>query len=216
MTDTPENKTPSEEIPAENTVSENVQVLPEIAEGTQEEAVESNEPPPPDISLDAALAADMAKQKKKGKGKRSLPSVKLEKKHKIILGAGIGLLLVVLAIYSERPKQGSMAYGICSTFLELNTPYPHTIRHIALEGSRTAVRIYYTNVDPFGEFKQEMIECTYGADSNGSMRVTQITRNRKPVDAAQVTDFNKILGTVVSSDPYRVPPPNWKNPLVPE
>lgn len=212
MTDTPDDK------PIQNPAEDAAAVISaDTAQGVQQDGVEPTTPLPPDISLDAALAADMAKQKKgKGKGKRSLPSVKLEKKHKIMLGAGVAVLLAILAIYSGRPQQGSMAYGICSTFLELNTPYPHTIRHIALEGSRTAVRIYYTNVDPFGEFKQEMIECTYGPAADGGMRVTQIARNRKPVEAQQLSDFNKILNTVIASDPYRVPPPNWKNPLVKE
>ena len=213
MTDTPDDK-PIQEVPLETVATP--AAIPAPSQPSPPEQIEGTIPPPLDVSLDAALSADMAKQKKKGKGKRSLPAVKLEKKHKIMLGAGIGVLLIILAIYSGRPQQGSMPYGICSTFLELNTPYPHTIRHIALEGSQTAVRIYYTNVDPFGEFKQEMIECTYGAAADGGLRVAQIARNRKPVDPQLIADFNKVLGTVVASDPYRVPPPNWKNPLVKE
>ena len=124
-------------------------------------------------------------------------------------------LLIVLSIYSFQPKTGPMAYGICSTFLELNTPYPNTLQYIDLEGSRTALRIYFTAIDPFGEFKQEMIECSFGPDEAGTgMKLTQVTRNRRPVDAQVVSKFNETLPIVIASDPYLVMPPEWKNQLV--
>lgn len=169
----------------------------------------------PDVSLDAALSADAEKLKdKKKKGGRPLP--RLETKHILFGAGGVAFLMILLMVYSGQPAKGSMAYGICSTFLELNTPYPHTLRYIDLEGSRTAVRIYFTNIDPFGEYKQEMIECTYGPDPDMGMRLTQIARNRKEVDAETVANFNKILPTVIASDPYRIMPPDWKNPLLRE
>lgn len=160
-----------------------------------------------EMSLDAALSEEA----------REKPALDEKKKKQIFYGgAATVALLLIIAVFSCQPAKGSMAYGICSTFLELNTPYPHTIHHTGLEGSRTAVRIYFTSTDPFGEYKQEMIECTFGPDEAMGMKLTQVARNRRPVDRAIVNEFNLSLPTVIASDPYRVMPPEWKNPLLPK
>lgn len=134
------------------------------------------------------------------------------------IGAGLFAALlgvVLLSVYGCQPQKASMAYGICSTFLELHTPYPHTLRHVALEGSRTAVRIYFTSTDPFGQFKQETMECKFGPDERMGMKLTEILRNRRPVDAALVNEFNQTLPIIMASDPYlAMPGADWKNPLL--
>ncbi len=179
----------------------------------------ASEPAPMrDISLDEALTREA---KKIGRlpslgGVLRIQQKDLKKKSILYAAGGAVLLLLILMIYSCQPKQGSMAFGICSVFLELNTPYPETLDYTALEGSRTAVRIYFTNIDPFGEYKLEMIECTFGKDEKTGMKLTEIKRNRRPVDAEEVRKFNLLLPTIMASDPYRVAPPRWENPLVPE
>lgn len=162
-----------------------------------------------ETSLDAALKAD----EKKLNSKDNFLS-KIEGKYIAYAVGGFVFLLLILMMYSCQPAKGSMAYGVCSVFLEQNTTYPHSINHIGVEGSRTAVRIYFTTTDAFGEYKQEMLECTFGPDEAMGMRVTQIARNRKPVDGALVQEFNKSLPAIIASDPYRAMPPNWKNPLL--
>lgn len=128
---------------------------------------------------------------------------------------GVILVGIVLGIFSCQPQEGPMAYGICSTFLEMTTPYPNTLEYTEpLEGSKTAIRIYFTNIDPFGEYKLEMMECTFGPNEAGGMKLTQVTRNRRPVDAEVVTKFNATLPIVIGAEPYLVVPPDWKNPWV--
>lgn len=162
---------------------------------------------PYDVPLDELLSDEVKK----------FSDEEIKKIKQISYGAlGIALLIAVLAIYSCQPKKGSMAYGICSTFLELITPYPHTITHIGLEGSLTSVRIYFTNIDPFGEFKQEMIECKFSPDESGGRKLAEVLRNRRPVDPDVVRKFNMTLPIVMTSDPYVVLPPDWKNQLLPE
>lgn len=160
-----------------------------------------------DINLDESLS----EQAKAGK------ALDPKKKKQIMFG-GIGgaLLLIVLMVFSCQPSKGPMAFGICSVFLELNTPYPQTLQYTDYESSYTAMRIYFTSTDPFGEYKQEMIECSFTADEQTGMKVNQILRNRKPVDQETVNKFNILLPTIIASDPYRVLPPEWKNPLLPE
>jgi len=160
---------------------------------------------PYDIPLDELLYGEV----------KTFTDEEIKKAKQIGYGAlGILLLIGMLSIYACQPKKGSMAYGICSTFLELNTPYPHTINHTSLEGSRTAVRIYFTEVDPFGEFKQEMIECKFGPDEKMGMKLTEILRNRRPIDPAVVKKFNMTLPTIMASEPYVILPPDWENQLI--
>lgn len=207
--DTP--KTPSPSEPEKPDISD-------VRHGTDPEPPAPEAPLGRDVSLDEALSREA---KKMGRlpnigGVLSLQQKNIKKKHIFYAAGGAVLLLIILMMYSCQPKQGSMAFGICSVFLELNTPYPETLDYTGLEGSRTAVRIYFTNIDPFGEYKLEMIECTFGKDEKGGMKLTDIKRNRRSVDAEEIRKFNALLPTIIASDPYRVAPPRWKNPLVPE
>lgn len=191
------------------------QTVPPTPDLEEEPLPPEPNPPPPspraplgDISLDASLTKEASKMK---------PTKPKKNVNQIMYGAlGIFLLIVVMMVYSCQPREGSMAFGICSTYLELNTPYPYTLKYTDLEGSRTAVRIYFTGVDPFGEFKQEMLECTFGPDETMGMKLVEIKRNRRPIDAEEVKKFNKLLPTIMASDPYRIMPPAWKNPLLEE
>ncbi|HEU4839477.1 MAG TPA: hypothetical protein VFS88_08725 [Micavibrio sp.] len=156
-----------------------------------------------DMSLDDLLTEEIS----------TLTDEDRKKLKQIGYGAlAVAVVITLLTIFSMQPKKGPMSYGICSTFLEMQTPYPNTLNYSGIEGSRTALRIYFTSIDPFGEYKLEMIECTFGPDDAGGMKLTQVTRNRRPVDAAIVDKFNKTLPIIMASDPYLVIPPDWKNP----
>lgn len=177
--------------------------------------IQNPEPPPPERSYAPDMSLDAALVKEARKGKPQNPAQKNARQ--IMYGAiGVVLLISVLVIYSMQPKKGSMAFGICSTFLELNTPYPETLNYTELEGSNTAVRIYFSNIDPFGEYKHEMIQCTFGPDEKMGMKMTEVERNRRRVDPQLVEKFNLTLPTIMASDPYLVLPPDWKNPLLPD
>ena len=162
---------------------------------------------PYEVSLDELLSDEA----------NTLTPDDVKKIKQIGFGVLAGLLFVILlSIYGCQPKKGSMAYGLCSTFLELNTVYPQTLNYIDLEGSRTAVRIYYTSIDPFGQYKQEMLECKFGPDEKMGMKLTEVWKNRRPMDAELIKKFNMTLPTIMASDPYLVMPgADWKNQLLP-
>ncbi len=185
-----------------------------------EQADITNEPAPKDNSAALASVSRLLDENLDDALKREIEEGKLRRQknfRQIMYGVlAVAALLALLGIYSCQPRKGSMAYGICSTFLELNTPYPETLRFTDLEGSKTAVRIYFTNIDPFGEFKQEMIECTFGPDEKMGMKLSQVMRNRRLVDPQLVRDFNITLPTIMASDPYLILPPDWRNQLIPE
>lgn len=162
-----------------------------------------------DENLDEKLSAAAKKEHDPEK-------IALYKKYGAIGGTVLIILLLVYSLYSCQPKQGSMAYGVCSTLLEMNTQYPNTLRHINVEGSSTTVRIYYTSTDAFGQYKMEMFECKFGPDANGNQQIVDVLRNRDSMGHEFIDNANKILSTIVSSDPYRVMPPEWKNQLLKE
>lgn len=161
-----------------------------------------------DISLDEALSKQASKKTDEERAR--------ERKFILWGVMAAAALLLLGTIYSCQPNKGSMAYGICSTLLELDTQYPETIRHSNLEGSRTTVRIYFTTTDAFGQYKLEMFECKFGPDEKMGMRVTDILRNRKSLGPQAVARANIALPTIISANPYRVSPPEWKNPLLPD
>lgn len=158
-----------------------------------------------DVSLDKALS-DEVKDK---------DPVAEKKKKKLIIGGVAGFLFVVLVIYlASGSAKSSVAQGICLTFLELETPYPHTLKVTSMEGSSTAIRLYYTNVDPFGQLKHEMIECGFGPDPVMGMKLTRVQKNRRPVEAEKIKKFNNIFAVVTNIEHNPTMPPNWVNPLV--
>lgn len=158
-----------------------------------------------EISLDALLSDEVKK--------RSPEEIK-KLRQKLGIGAAAFAMIVALVIYAMQPAQGNMQFGICSTFLELNTPYPHTLNYTWVESGRTTVRIYFNDIDPFGGRKEQMIQCTFEPDEVMGMRLRKVERNRRPVDAELIKKFNIALPAIGASKPYLVLPPDWENPLL--
>ena len=84
----------------------------------------------------------------------------------IVVGSlGVIILFVVVStIQSCTPRKGTILYGMCGAFLELQVPYPETIHHSSVEQYRKAVRIYYTHTDAFGQYMMRKIECAFIQD----------------------------------------------------
>jgi hypothetical protein len=95
----------------------------------------------------------------------------------IIYGSIIVVILFIITttVQSCMPRKGNILYGICGEFLNLQIPYPHTINKTQVEfyGGR-AVRIYYTHIDPFGEYRLENIECAFKQDPEKGLVVETI------------------------------------------
>lgn len=160
-----------------------------------------------DMSLDEELRRAVSKKTDEQRARE----------RKFILFGILGIIAVfaLWSLYSAKPKNGPMTYGVCATLLELETPYPETIRHIALEGSASTIRIYFTTIDPFGQLKIEMFECKYSMDDRNNIKgITDLIRNRQPMGLEAVTRANRILPVIISADPYRIMPPKWVNPLL--
>lgn len=168
--------------------------------------VPSPKAPVGDIPLDEFLE----KQAKKKK------AIEFTKDPKKIMYGGLGafILLLILMMFSCQGQQGSVQYGVCSVFLEMNTPYPHTLNFTDVIDGANSVRIYFNSVDPFGEFKFETLECRFETDKAGQLRLAAVQRNRREWARDEIARFNKQIPLILQGDLETTLPPFWVNPLL--
>ena len=118
---------------------------------------------------------------------------------------GIAFTIIALftwaGFYLFAPYKAGITYGICKTYLELNVQFPQDLRISTVDDLGSSVRIWYTQVDAFGEYRMESIHCHYRADEVTGAALDKITINRREVNPARVTEFNKILPVIINSPP---------------
>lgn len=120
----------------------------------------------------------------------------------------LGLTLVFWAYdFLFAPYTSDMKYGICKVYLELNVQYPQDLRISTVEDYGTYVRIWYTQLDAFGEYRMEQIQCNYIADEVLGMKIEKVAINRREVDPAKVERFNTSIAVIRDFPPSLVIPP---------
>jgi hypothetical protein len=137
--------------------------------------------------IDAALALSNQQAKKRVQRKKQF-------KRSIL---GIGLLLIAGVIYlGLKPYQGTVAFGICKVFLEGTVTYPEQLRLSTVEEFESSVRIWYTQIDSFGEYRMEPIQCYYKQDPERGTMLDRVLINRREVDPKKVERFNNALPAI--------------------
>lgn len=164
------------------------------------------------MSVEKAIAARREALAKTGYRKEPTQAIKRKKKQfsrwQIIGGSVGGLLLLILIIMAAcAPKTGSVQFGICKTFTELYVKYPETLSYDFVEQYEKAVRIGYTQIDASGQFRYNMIECSFRPDPTMGMAVNTILLNRKELDQALVARFNPSVPAILAASPDLVLPP---------
>lgn len=137
--------------------------------------------------IDAAIAQSSVQERKRA-----------QRKFRFYLAMGVGVVLVFSygVHWLMKPYQGGLAFGICKVFLEGMTRYPDHLRLSTVEEFETSVRIWYTQVDSFGEYRMEPIQCYYKNDPERGTLVDKVTINRREVDPKLVDNFNQALPSV--------------------
>ncbi len=128
----------------------------------------------------------------------------LKRKKQIKYGSILAVIVVLGYLFSRLfiPYQGHQTFAICKTFLELNVEYPSTLRlNESVTRGGNKVRIWFSHIDGFGQYKIQQIECIYGPDETlpyvlesvaiSSVTITDDNRDRWEVDADKVRLFNK-------------------------
>lgn len=126
-----------------------------------------------------------------------------KRKQYIKYGASIaGVLFVGYVGYGLfKPYQAGLTFGVCKIFLEQNTRYPHTLKLSTVEELNNFVRIWYTQIDAFGEYRLENIQCNFEADEITGGRLSRVTFSRREVDPEKVAAFNKMLPIIFANPP---------------
>ncbi len=159
---------------------------------TPEDAPGLEEKPSQDKEIEAAVSQSSVQGEKK----------KLRKKQIKRGGIGTLALLFIYWVYTLFiPYEGTMAFGICKVFLELNVRYPNTLRISTVEETGTSVRIWYTQTDSFGEYRMEPIQCYFKPDEKYGFILEKITIRRREVDPQRIENFNRILPVIFKYPP---------------
>ncbi len=95
----------------------------------------------------------------------------------ISIAAFAVLSILLLSVQSMTPRKGNILYGMCSKFLELQIKFPETIEEKEIELYRKGVRISYTHLDGFGEYRLETIECAFIQDPDNGVQIEDVFFN---------------------------------------
>lgn len=116
----------------------------------------------------------------------------------VAIGAGIMMLMAYGVYWLFKPYEGGLAFGICKVFLEGTVRYPTHLHLSTVEEFETSVRIWYTQIDSFGEYRMEPIQCYYKNDPELGTVIDRVTINRREVDPRTVENFNRALDSVAA------------------
>lgn len=133
--------------------------------------------------------------------KRAANKKKLTKQGMILAGV---VTFGFFVSWLFAPFQGGVPYGICKTFLELQVKYPQTLQLSTVDQTLKkgmAVRIWFTQLDPYGEYRLEPIECLFRPDPVMGAALEKVTINRIEVDPKKVAAFNAAIPGLVTNPP---------------
>ena len=158
--------------------------------------------------IDKALAAGKLGERKKLKRKKQIK----------MAGIGAGVLFLFWAgSYLFSPYQADLRFGICKTYLETSVRFPKYLRLSTVEDVIKSnveiypVRIWYTQLDAFGEYRMENIQCEFKYDETAGTIIDKILINRREVDQDRVAKFNTTIPIIASNPPdltYPAPLPD--------
>ncbi len=144
-------------------------------------------------------------------GKKEKNSARLKK-----LGfGGVALFGILIAIMFMFPRYGTINFGICKTFVELQEPYPSSITWLwAWDDSAGNVGIGYKRVDPFGLQSSNEITCTIHVDEKQNITLESVDINGKKrkypqEDPDVIKRFNEGLIGLFAYPPSLVLPSEW-------
>lgn len=122
----------------------------------------------------------------------------------------IGGLVIALIILSLIPPYGTMKYGLCKTFVELNDPYPKFLEWVGASESDTGAIIDYNRIDAFGQRTLNQIRCKFDTNAAGQLKLIKVNINGKneyPQETQPYLDrFNTGIPALYNDQPSLVMP----------
>lgn len=151
---------------------------------------------------------DRKKQNRKGIAKAPVKK-KSKKKWAALAVVIIGGLLYWWGI-QPIIYNGSILFGICRTYIELNTQYPSELEFIDLRERGSKVSVEYVTVDAFGQHIAHEATCNFKRGSNqeillDTFRLRRGVANRDYSFAIEnkekIVAFNKTIPTIIANPP---------------
>ncbi len=152
--------------------------------------------------IDKALSSGKLGEKKKEKRK---------KQFKMAGMAAAGIFVIWLGSFLFAPYQAGLSFGICKVYLENSVRFPKYLRLSTVEDFGDYIRIWYTQLDSFGEYRMENIQCHYVYDEERGTIIDKILIDRREVDKDKVERFNQVIPLIASNPPdltYPAPLPD--------
>ncbi len=129
----------------------------------------------------------------------------LRRKKKIRIFGTIGFLIffAYALYYLFKPFTGTIPYGICKTFLELNVPFPPTLLLSEVTTTRKgAVKIWFTHIDAFGSYRLDSFVCSFAADEKTGMPyLSEVKMGKLNIDPVSVKKFNVAIPYLITNPP---------------
>ncbi|MEM7651029.1 MAG: hypothetical protein AAF204_02965 [Pseudomonadota bacterium] len=126
---------------------------------------------------------------------------KRKKQFKYGLLAALAAFLSWGVYYLFKPYQAGPIYGVCRTFLELQVQFPQDLRISTVEDMGMSARIWYTQLDAFGEYRMESIHCFFRQDDALGAALERVTINRRDVNSKVIEAFNPTIPIVLANPP---------------
>lgn len=142
---------------------------------------------------------------KSAKRKDGVPAIQKAKKKRakwpwII----VGIVVLFLAL-GFMPRVGTIRYGICKAFIELNDPYPGFLEYVQAYENDNVVTIDYNRTDAFGQRTLNQMKCTFNLEENPNEIAKADLNGRANVypleDAANIAKFNLGVPALLQNKP---------------
>lgn len=130
------------------------------------------------------------------------------------LGAGLATLIILFGIFQLfKPYQGTMLFGICKVFLEQQVQFPDTLRLSVVQEFQESARLWYSQIDAFGAYRMEPMECFYKADARSGAIIDYVTVGRRQLDPDIVARFNASIPVILQNPPDLTLPTGFPDSL---
>lgn len=146
-------------------------------------------------------AIELAERRAAAGGRGKKPKKKASRWKIGGIGVAAVLVLGLLVFVAMREPQGTPMLGVCKTFVERYVPFPTTLRYQFIEQYPRSVRVGYSHVDTFGQFRLDMTECGFKVDPERGAMMASVLVNREDLDPEIVEAFNVGIPSIVQNLP---------------
>ncbi len=139
------------------------------------------------------------------------PLKKPKKKRSKWFWAGIVAFLFVVMAVILNPPHGTINFGLCKAFVEMNDPYPASLEYVQAEEYGNLTILDYNKIDSFGQRTLNQIRCTFKDDPQKGLQLDKVDINGKaskpPQEGQDYIDrFNIGISAILNSHPNLVLP----------